>query len=52
MGITTLAFFGGVLLIGVIDRLVPSFEKKRTRTMPYDQRAGEKPKNAKRCAWD
>ena len=26
MGITTLAFFGGVLLIGVIDRLVPSFE--------------------------
>ena len=26
MGITTLAFFGGVLLIGVIDRLVPSIE--------------------------
>ena len=26
MGITTLAFFGGVLLIGVIDRLVPSVE--------------------------
>ena len=26
MGITTLAFFSGVLLIGVIDRLVPSIE--------------------------
>ena len=26
MGITTLAFFSGVLLIGVIDRLVPSVE--------------------------
>ena len=26
MGITTLAFFGGILLIGIIDRLVPSAE--------------------------
>ena len=25
--ITVLAFFGGIILIGIIDRLIPSFEK-------------------------
>ena len=45
MGITTLAFFGGVLLIGVIDRLVPSVENPHEAHMIEELE--KKPKNAK-----
>ena len=45
MGITTLAFFSGVLLIGVIDRLVPSVENPHEAHMIEELE--KKPKNAK-----
>ncbi len=45
MGITTLAFFGGVLLIGVIDRLVPSVQNPHEAHMIEELE--KKPKNAK-----
>ena len=45
MGITTLAFFGGLLLIGVIDRLVPSVENPHEAHMIEELE--KKPKNAK-----
>ena len=45
MGITTLAFFGGVLLIGVIDRLVPSFENPHEAHMVEEM--DKQPRNPK-----
>lgn len=44
MGITTLAFFGGILLIGIIDRLVPSVENPHEAHRVEEM--GHKPKNA------
>lgn len=44
-GITTLAFFGGVLLIGVIDRLVPSVENPHEAHKLEEMTA--RPKNPK-----
>ena len=46
MGITTLAFFGGVLLIGVIDRLVPSFENPH-EARPVEEMRESKPRDPK-----
>ena len=46
MGITTLAFFSGVLLIGVIDRLVPSFENPH-EARPVEEMRESKPRDPK-----
>ena len=47
--VTVASFFAGILLIGIIDRLVPSFENPHGHT--WSRRWTSSPATRNSCAW-